>query len=85
MTWAAILSSENPLLTATYAGLRREGGVFAVQRLSPPSAIVARGSRVAFHPLTGQAVVAIPFVVGRTCSPSARRSARARRSAPAAR
>ena len=66
VTWAAVLSSENPLLTATYAGLRRTGGVFAVQRLSPPAVIVARGSRVAFHPLTGQAVVAIPYVVGRS-------------------
>ena len=66
VTWAAALSKENPLLTATYAALRRSGAGFAVQRLSPPSAIAARGSRVAFHPLTGQAVVAIPFVVGRT-------------------
>ena len=65
VTWAAVLSKENPLLTATYAALRRTGGVFAVQRLSPPTLFVARGSRVAFHPLTGQAVVAIPFVVGR--------------------
>jgi hypothetical protein len=65
VTWAAVLSRENPLLTATYAALRRSGGVFAVQRLSPSNAIVARGSRVAFHPLTGQAVVAIPYVVGR--------------------
>ena len=61
-----VLSKENPLLTATYAGLRRSG-----RRLRGPAAvaggsIVARGSRVAFHPLTGQAVVAIPFVVGRT-------------------
>jgi len=66
VTWAAVLSKDNPLLTATYAGLRRSGAVFAVQRLSPPSAIVARGSRVAFHPLTGQAVVAIPYAVGRS-------------------
>ncbi len=61
-----MLSSENPLLTATYAGVRREGATFAVDRLSPAAAIVARGSRVAFHPLTGQVVVAIPYVVGRT-------------------
>jgi hypothetical protein len=66
VTWAAVLSKANPLLTATYAGVRRDGPVFAVERLSPPSAIVARGSRVAFHPLTGQVVVAIPYVVGRT-------------------
>jgi hypothetical protein len=66
VTWAAVLSKDNPLLTATYAGVRRSGAVFDVQRLSPAGAVVARGSRVAFHPLTGQAVVAIPFVVGRT-------------------
>ncbi len=66
VTWAAVLSSENPLLTATYAGVRREGATFSVDRLSPAAAIVARGSRVAFHPLTGQVVVAIPYVVGRT-------------------
>jgi hypothetical protein len=66
VTWAAVLSTTDPLLTATYAGVRRAGAVFAVERLSPAAAIVARGSRVAFHPLTGQAVVAIPYVVGRT-------------------
>ena len=66
ITWAAVLSSANPLLTATYAALRRGGGPFAVERLSPAASIVARGSRVAFQPLTGQAVVAIPYRVGRT-------------------
>jgi hypothetical protein len=66
VTWAAVLSKDNPLLSATYAGVRRAGGLFDVQRLSPPTAIVARGSRVAFQPLTGQAVVAIPYVVGRS-------------------
>jgi hypothetical protein len=66
VTWAAVLSKDNPLLTATYAGVRRGGGVFAVERLSPANVVVARGSRVAFHPLTGQAVVAIPYAVGRT-------------------
>lgn len=65
VTWAAVLSKDNPLLTATYAGVRRTGAAFAVQRLSPAGIVVARGSRVAFHPLTGQAVVAIPFYFGR--------------------
>jgi hypothetical protein len=66
ITWAAVLSKANPLLTATYAALRRGDGGFDVERLSPASVIVARGSRVAFQPLTGQAVVAIPYRVGRT-------------------
>jgi hypothetical protein len=66
ITWAAVLSRTNPLLTATYAALRRGSGGFVVERLSPASVIVARGSRVAFQPLTGQAVVAIPYRVGRT-------------------
>jgi hypothetical protein len=77
VTWAAVLSRENPLLTATYAGLRRSGPAFAVQRLSPSNAIVARGSRVAFHPLTGQAVVAIPYVFGPTLAVGAAISPRA--------
>ncbi len=77
VTWAAVLSKTNPLLTATYAGVRRAGPVFAVERLSPASAIVARGSRVAFHPLTGQVVVAIPYVVGRTLAVGAAISPRA--------
>jgi hypothetical protein len=77
VTWAAVLSKTNPLLTATYAALRRAGGTFTVDRLSPPSAIVARGSRVAFQPLTGQAVVAIPYVVGRTLAVGAAVSPRA--------
>jgi hypothetical protein len=61
-----------------------------VERLSPANAIVARGSRVAFHPLTGQAVVAIPYVVGRTLavgsavSPRAAASAVSPRAAPSA-
>ena len=77
VTWAAVLSSVNPLLTATYAALRRGTGVFEVQRLSPVNSIVARGSRVAFHPLTGQAVVAIPYHVGRTLAVGAAVSPRA--------
>jgi hypothetical protein len=66
ITWAAVLSSTNPLLTATYAAVRRATGGFAIERVSPAGVIVGRGSRVAFQPLTGQAVVAIPYRVGRT-------------------
>ena len=61
-----MLSSDNPLLTATYAAVRRASGGFVVERLSPAGVTVGRGSRVAFQPLTGQAVVAIPYRVGRT-------------------
>jgi hypothetical protein len=67
VTWAAVLSKPGaPIQTATYAGLRRTGAAFDVQRLSPAGVLVARGSRVAFQPLTGQAVVAIPYGIGRT-------------------
>ena len=78
VTWAAVLSRENPLLTATYAGVRRTGGAFTVQRLSPPAVVVARGSRVAFHPLTGQAVVAIPYFFGRALAVGSAISPRAK-------
>jgi hypothetical protein len=77
VTWAAVLSGTNPLLSATYAGLRRAGAGFVVDRLSPANVIVARGSRVAFHPLTGQAVVAIPYRVGGTVAVGAAISPRA--------
>jgi hypothetical protein len=78
VTWAAVLSlPDAPLQTATYAGLRRSGGAFDVQRLSPVGVLAARGSRVAFQPLTGQAVVAIPYAIGRTVAVGAAVSARA--------
>ncbi|MEA2137229.1 MAG: hypothetical protein QOG56_379 [Solirubrobacteraceae bacterium] len=78
VTWAAVLSvAKAPLQTATYAGLRRAGATFDVQRLSPPGVLAARGSRVAFQPLTGQAVVAIPYGIGRTLAVGAAVSARA--------
>ena len=78
VTWAAVLSTAGaPLQTATYAGVRRSGGTFEVQRLSPPGVLVARGSRVAFQPLTGQVVVAIPFGFGRTIAVGAAVSPRA--------
>jgi hypothetical protein len=72
VTWAAVLSGAGaPLQTATYAGLRRAGATFDVQRLSPAGVLVGRGSRVAFQPLTGQAVVAIPYAIGRTVAVAA--------------
>jgi hypothetical protein len=66
ITWAAVLSSTNPLDTATYAAVRRATGGFVIERVSPAGVTVGRGSRVAFQPLTSQAVVAIPYRVGRT-------------------
>ena len=66
MTWAAVLSSTNPTLTATYAAVRRATGRFVIERVSPAGVTVGRGTRIAFQPLTSQAVVAIPYRVGRT-------------------
>ncbi|HEX4345801.1 MAG TPA: hypothetical protein VHZ31_09580 [Solirubrobacteraceae bacterium] len=67
ITWSAVLSQTGaPLRTATYAAVRRAGAGFQIDRLSPGGVLVDRGSRVAFQPLTGQAVVAIPYRVGRT-------------------
>lgn len=67
ITWSAVLSQTGaPLRTATYAAVRRAGAAFAIDRLSPGGVLVDRGSRVAFQPLTGQAVVAIPYRIGRT-------------------
>ena len=55
----------NPFLVATFAALRRGGGAFgAADRLTPPRVAGTRGSRVAFHPLTGEPVVAVPYLVG---------------------
>jgi hypothetical protein len=55
-----------PLTAATFAAVRRGGAAFDADRLTPATVTVARGSRVAFQPLTGQPVVAIPYLVGRT-------------------
>ena len=41
VTWAAVLSSTNPLLTATYAAVRRGGGRFTIERISPGGVSVA--------------------------------------------
>jgi hypothetical protein len=67
VTWsAARRTRRRPLTAATFAAMRRGGGAFDVDRLTPATVTVARGSRVAFQPLTGQPVVAIPYLVGRT-------------------
>jgi hypothetical protein len=55
----------NPFLVATFAALRRGGGAYGgADRLTPPSVAGTRGSRVAFHPLTGEPIVAVPYLVG---------------------
>lgn len=61
-----------PLLFATFAALRRDGATFArADRLTPADVFVAQGSRVAFQPLTGEPLVAVPFLVGRTVAVAA--------------
>ncbi|HVF79200.1 MAG TPA: hypothetical protein VNA28_12960 [Solirubrobacteraceae bacterium] len=54
----------NPLLSSTFVALRRGGGAFQHDRLTPPGFAARRGSRVAFQPLTGEPVVAVPFLIG---------------------
>ncbi|HWI08896.1 MAG TPA: hypothetical protein VNT54_15440 [Solirubrobacteraceae bacterium] len=55
----------NPLVVATYAAVRRAGASFGrARRLTPARFAARRGSRVAFHPLTGEPVVAVPFLIG---------------------
>jgi hypothetical protein len=54
----------NPLIVSTFAALRRGGGAFSQVRLTPPRFAARRGSRVAFHPLTGEPVAAVPFLIG---------------------
>lgn len=54
----------NPLMVSTFAALRRGGGAFEHDRLTPLGFAATRGSRVAFHPLTGAPVVAVPFLIG---------------------
>ncbi len=56
-----------PYIVATFAAQRRRGGSFArANRLTPATVFAARGSRIAFQPLSGQPVVAFPYLVGRT-------------------
>jgi hypothetical protein len=58
-------TAARPLLFATFAALRRSGGSFGrPDRLTPRNVFAAQGSRVAFQPLTGEPVVAIPFLIG---------------------
>jgi hypothetical protein len=55
----------NPYIVATFAALRRGGGAFGrTDRLTPRRVAGMRGSRVAFQPLTGEPVVAVPFLLG---------------------
>ena len=55
----------NPLIVSTFAALRRTGGAFGrAQRVTPGGFAARRGSRIAFHPLTGEPVVAVPFLIG---------------------
>jgi hypothetical protein len=54
----------NPLIVSTFVALRRAGGMFEHDRLTPLGFAARRGSRAAFHPLTGAAVVALPFLIG---------------------
>ena len=70
--------------TPTFAALRRSGGAFGrADRLTPADVFAAQGSRVAFQPLTGEPVVAVPFLVGRTVAVGRRRRT-AGRAPPAA-
>ncbi len=67
VTWSAPQPTKRrPLIISTFAAVRRGGAGFDADRLTPETAVAARGSRVAFQPLTGEPVVAIPFLVGRT-------------------
>ena len=55
----------NALIVATFAAVRRAGGAFGgAERLTPPGFAARRGSRVAFHPLTAEPIVAVPFLIG---------------------
>jgi hypothetical protein len=69
ITWTAPQPERGkPYIVATFAAVRRAGGGFDADRLTPATAVAARGSRVAFQPLTGEPVVAVPFLVGRTAA-----------------
>jgi hypothetical protein len=68
VTWTAPRPTPARAYTmASFATVRRGNGRFGqAQRLSPASITVAHGSRVAFQPLTGEPVVAVPYAVGFT-------------------
>lgn len=61
----------NPVAVATFAALRHDRGTFARDRLTPRGFVARRGSRVAFHPLTREPVVALPFLIGLNVAASA--------------
>jgi hypothetical protein len=65
-------TAARPLLHATFAALRRGGGAFGrPDRLTPGNVFAAQGSRVAFQPLTGAPIVALPFLAARTVAVAA--------------
>jgi hypothetical protein len=67
LTWTAAQPLNGKSFTvATFAAVRRAGGGFDTDRVTPSKVVTARGSRVAFQPLTGEPVVAVPFLLGRT-------------------
>ena len=68
VTWTAPRpTADKPYTMASFAVVRRGRGRFGeAERLSPASITVAHGSRVAFQPLTGEPVVAVPYAVGFT-------------------
>jgi hypothetical protein len=69
VTWSAPQPERTKtFIVATFAAVRRKGASFDTDRLTPPTAVAAHGSRVAFQPLTGEPVVAVPFLVGRTAA-----------------
>ncbi len=69
VTWSAAQPTKRrPFVVATFAAVRRARGGFDSDRLTPSTAVTAPGSRVAFQPLTGEPVVAVPFLVGRTAA-----------------
>jgi hypothetical protein len=67
VTWTAAQPLKGRAFTVTtFAAVRRAGGGFDTDRLTPSKVVTARGSRVAFQPLTAEPIVAVPFLIGRT-------------------
>ncbi|MDP2712153.1 MAG: hypothetical protein Q8O56_13130 [Solirubrobacteraceae bacterium] len=76
-------TTARPLLHATFAALRRgTGGFGRADRLTPANVFAAQGSRVAFAPRTGEPVVAVPYLVGRTVAVAAAVGPAARATTP---
>jgi hypothetical protein len=60
VSWSAM---ETYSVTASYASVRRGNGRFTLpERLTPAGSLGLTGSRVAFQPLTGDAVVAWRYI-----------------------